>query len=476
MKSIIGKSILYSVVFSLLSFLSPACQSELLSDADDCVDNVLESSGEAIDSLNITFFVTDDDIQSYIHFKSLILKNEVSVLNIIPIKDRNDITLLYIINYDDGWDLLAADKRVTIPLGSCSVGHLDISNNDNPLHCWIACMAEDVLKVRKTDDLKSREPELVEFCVNLWKAITADQSLFFSIIQQIIPEEQTRDHIFPIGHYVLDDVYDIVIPYDSIPHMTQTWWRQSGEVCNYYIPFKSDYSSRAPAGCTNIAGAQMLYYLHNTIGVPTQAPSTAYCNGNVNNWEMGQGDFSSSVWSQMTSDGDYNVAKLIASVAQNTPTHFANSGSTAYINNLASNTLPIYNIAATHSSYNDSIVRNSLLNGMPVIVTAYPALLDPIGHTFIIDGYYRTRHEFTFVYNWVWEDDDPYASHPKIPSYTEVSYTSPEIIAYEMNWGWGQEFYDTKYHFAPSGPWIPLPETGNYTHYRTMLYNFTSTL
>ena len=76
----------------------------------------------------------------------------------------------------------------------------------------------------------------------------------------------------------------------------QNPWDQ-GEPYNEFCPWvTSDMKERAPAGCVAVAGAEVLYYLHNRYGVPVNMVSEGYCNGVIGNYSRWFGNADSDVW------------------------------------------------------------------------------------------------------------------------------------------------------------------------------------
>ena len=445
-------------------------------------------------SLDTTYYVSEADIDAYIKYKGILEKREINNPQISSISDEKGNVLLYIINYQDGWDLLAADKRATLPLSSSPIGSLKMDEDGNPVYTWIASLAEDVLVTRMTDSIEAENPEVIEFNLKQWNAITADETLFASILNECFPKEQTRDPIPPLvpypGHYELISVTSEDLFYDSVNHHINCEWSQSLHQCNAYVPYMTNSTTdRVPAGCVAVAGAQMLYYLHSKIGYPIAAPTTAYCIGEVGNYSMGQSDFSSTAWEMMTHNGDTTAAKLIACVALLANTTFGNNGSGASTEDLSDDCFPAFGISSVFTDYDASVVKMSLLNEMPVIVSAdgtssWFNFHD--GHAFIIDGYKRIQMKYTYEYMWVWDYYDPNLSYPKIPTETEIAYSSPMITHFKMNWGWGPSEWmfidgDWRYYlsyndvfFACSGDWIVnINETDyNFIYRRKMIYNF----
>lgn len=466
---------------SVVSLSFSACQSDIIPYQPDEIDEeIAGSSSDPKGESDFSYFVSEEDLQDYLRYKSLALEKEIEVNEIIPFKDAEDNTLLYIINYDEGWDLIAADKRATIPLGTSPEGSLSLDDKDCPVVTWVGCLAEDVSIMRMTDEAISNTSEVVMYNINFWKAVTADKSLFTDILNEYFPVEQTRDPSFPFvpypnGHYELSEVYDIILDVDSIQHLIPVRWKQKADSCNAFVPWRSDTTTlRAPAGCVAVSGAQMLYFLHYAIGLPTEAPTSAYCWGSVGDsdyiWD--QYNYSSTAWSQMTVDGGEKAGMLIAAVANKVHMEFGNQGSSAHTSDLPDDCFADFGVSSTYTSYNDNIIKAALLSGMPTIVRADNS--GGYGHSFIIDGYFRHRHETTYVYIWVWDDNDPNAAHPKIPMFVYVDNGFPYIDYYYMNWGWGNDWND--YRFAVTGNWLvgEAPHQSNYIYNRGMVYNFSA--
>ena len=417
-------------------------------------------------------FVSEEDIAAYVHYKQLREKRDCEVRQLSSITNDAGDVLLYIINYDEGWDVVAADKRATLPLGSSPKGSLDIET-DSPIKAWLLCLSEEVFSTMMVPEGKSSDPMVTEYNIKTWQAILADESLFQDIIGG---ETGTRfDPGLPFfppypGHYVLSDVVVMPIAVDSIPHLIPVSWSQDTFSCNSYVPLKTEGTGRAPAGCVAVAGAQMLYYLHGEINVPQTAPSSAYCYGDISSYTMDQYDYSSTVWAQMDPLGiSPYVGMLIASVAKKVDMEFHNTVSLAYTSDLTYSCFPFYGIASTFSQYNETTVKNSIQNGMPVIVDAAGFQNGSSRHTFIIDGYKRSINETIYVYTWEWINYDPDIDYPKVQARYEYSYSSPFLSDFYMNWGGGPGSNDGS--FAVSGDWI-IQSPYNFIYNRTMIYNF----
>jgi len=96
--------------------------------------------------------VTELDINAYIHFKYL--ASNVKAYSVTPYTDGVD-TLLYIINYADGWELVSGDKRTPVLLGHSSEGKFSLNSENEEMLCWVDCLASDVKMLKLKEDFSS---------------------------------------------------------------------------------------------------------------------------------------------------------------------------------------------------------------------------------------------------------------------------------------------------------------------------------
>lgn len=401
--------------------------------------------------------------------------------SIAPIVDEYNDTLLYAVNYDGGgWKLFSSDKRITPIIAESKTGSYEDELKNEASLLWISIIADQVKDVKMIDnnELALTEEEINEN-VNYWDSFCSDNLDF----------EKTRAGNHPIkftpGHYELYNTRTETIYYDSIEHLTQTHWHQNSPY-NYYCPTRTDKDEKAFAGCVAIAGSQMLYYLHNTIGRPITAPSSASCVGNINWYEMSQSDYSSSIWSYMNISGIY-AAPLVANVGTLLETQYGNEGSSAHTQDLVNKVFLPYGISCDYQVYSEDSVKKSLTNNMPVIVRAdgkqthiLGVPINSKGHSFIVDGYRRYRVKYTQTYKWIYDDYDTstgQVARPIVDDSIHIVFSSPYISHIKMNWGWTGQWTsgtnDTWY--ALTGNWITNQGTeyeANYKYERHMISHF----
>lgn len=227
----------------------------------------------------------------------------------------NNDTVFYVCDRPSGgWVMYSSDTRVPAIIAQSENGsYAELLKNENA-QLWIQSIVEDMSVIKNLPDeqLNFSRKEIVENKA-FWESIASPNKY---VEDKILSDTRVIDKIIvpTSGHYELRTSTSSLEVYDSISSMTSTSWSQNSPY-NYYCPLTSNNLGHAPAGCVAIAGAQMLYFLHFTFGVPSTAPSKAYCEGNVNSYTWEQTDYSSTIWSDMATSG-YSAAPLIADVGR----------------------------------------------------------------------------------------------------------------------------------------------------------------
>lgn len=415
--------------------------------------------------------VTFSDIKKYAKpYQAVTRSADEAELSYDFIIDETNDTLLYIVNYaDGGWTIYSSDKRLPAVVAESQDGVFD-KDEDSPMAIWVHTMAEDIkLAKLATDEELTFSQEDIQSNRDNWDAV-CDVDNFVRNHQAVTRKTLPPIDVDPVprGHYELARTERYTEAYDSIGHLTTTWWTQ-GYPYNSFCPQINNQN--ALAGCVAIAGAQMLYYLHNKLGVPQYAPSTT------------EGELSSTIWGLMAQDG-YYAAPLIANVGALVDMDYGLDGSGADTEDLVDDVFERYGIGCSFDSFDEAVVEQNLLNEFPVIARAYTTqhhiLGFPInsgGHAFIVDAYKRTRQVVKYTYEWIPEesDDAPSVLIPVDNRY-EYTFSTPTIAYIKMNWGWGSQgvYSDRNQWFAVTGAWCVHINGGdvNYKYARSMIYNF----
>lgn len=377
-------------------------------------------------------------------------------------------TLMYIINYGngDGWQILSTDTRTPAVIAESSTGRFSLEEGSPAVQVWMDMTATDIANIRNLPDEK----------LNFSEDEIASHKAFWAS-----KEEVDRGLIDPDPNprygYWATEVSSHTVSYDTLNHLVPQW--DQNAPYNAYCPWKSDGSmKRAPAGCVAIAGAQVLYYLHEHLGVPQTMVSDGYCFGTTTGWDHDFYDYTSTIWAQMSpyytdvpgaADAE---ALMIGHVGKKISMNYTNNYSFAFPNYLRTRLFSDIGISSSHGNYDAGYTKSNLLDSLPVIVTAsrYVIPYDGDIHCFVIDGYRRTRIETITYHYWVEGILDITIPEP----YYTYSYSSPEIKYFKINWGWWDQWTDgvNDGFFSPTGDWYV--DTGaNYIYNRTMIYNLT---
>lgn len=464
----------YLVASVMLLALMASCNQDVVEPVDDSFSDGITRADEKLlevdySALDTYYFVTDKDVESYIHFKKLLAegeKREFEVQEVIPMGLNDEATLAYLFNYNDGWEIIAADKRAQRVLATDDKGNLDLKEVPEAVMAWIENMEMQVLYLRScadrpewaTDEAWGKMLESIDF----WRAINADEEFIMEHIgdtrgpSNIPPNSPDPIPFDPmIGHWVLTDILCDTTTVTSA-HLITTQWHQYADY-NRYCPSKTIGTGNAPAGCTPVTVAQLEYFLHNKIGKPILCPSEIYCSANTSNVQFGVNMYisntSSTLWNSMGSDVDA-AAKLIAGCGIKQTVLYDDAITFCYDETLRTN-LTEDGIMYNSSVYSDNTIKQSLLNGMPVLTEAFGreggAL---IGDVFLIDSYKGIADKYTYCYEWVVDvSGNGTTMHPLYKEEYEIDYETTEITQFGMNWGWRDPTYNDMW-FASAPTWV----------------------
>ncbi|MCR5071577.1 MAG: C10 family peptidase [Bacteroidales bacterium] len=426
-----------------------------------------------------SFFVSVEDVQRYLHFKELALDDEVIVQDIFPLGMSSKETLCYLIDFDEGWEILSADKRAPVVLGHSDAGHLHPEDfcklgAGSAIKTWLNCLMRDIQSFRDFHDMSPTEEASREMQNSLafWDAITSPN--------KFIKDNQSEtkafgDPGFENGHWELISVS--TTSQNVTRRLTTTQWGQDSPFNTYCPPPYYGSSAHSLVGCIAVAGAQQLYYLHGVLGTPATGPTSVSFSGyGPSSYSMSVGNFSPSVWSNMSSDYTSSVGVLLAYVGGMVSMEYGAMVSTASLDSLVTN---VFNPNGLQCSLYNSLpantVYNNLLSGLPIVVGALDpntvsyinGILVGVGHAFLVDKFKKT--DYTTIYTYEWVDDSPIegVNLPRAMQKQVVVYNTV-VNEIGMNWGWPGMYNESWYTL--SGNWSV---NGNsYDLYRRMIADF----
>lgn len=438
--------------------------------------SVIEASTLPVSENSDSYFVDMDDVDKYVDFRileSLSKGKALELKSVEPIRSESGEISMYVVRYNDGWDVISSDKRSPMVLASAESGEFEYSEA-GPHRFYFDMVAEDLRNFTAYEDkqliltksLSEESNENVEF----WDAITASEDF---IQPYLFPPDTTG--IIPYGHWELVGVESEEEYYDEVGHLIPFEWGQDSPF-NVYCPWSIQYSGYVPAGCVAVAGAQTLAYLQDFFDLAINMPSTVTCVGYYDDYSVQYSDFNTSIWQNILHQ-DYPVAadaaaKIISYVGFLVDMDYDDEGSGAYTEDLVDNLFKPRGIDCNYDDYDASVVKSNLLNNLPVIVSASTKRLGD-GHCFIIDGYRTYRTKYTYTYEWVYGPSS--VPLPSQPPKVEIEYSSPYVDDIKINWGYANLYSNNNHWYSPTEDWMITIEEETYTYkYRKeMLYGFS---
>ena len=400
-----------------------------------------------------------------------------SGFTVSPILGKEQDTLMYIVNFgiDRGWMILSADSRTPAMIAESDRGSFSLTPEYKGLHVWMDGVSKNLEMIRHSGD------EVLAFSK---EEIAANKSFW----QIDGTRAQDPPMIDPGGEWRVTTSIETIVS-DSLEHMTPHWYQR--QPYNDYCPYKTDGSGeRAKAGCVAVSGAQVLYYLHRKYGIPQTMVSAGYCIGDINGFTREFYNPTSTVWASMDTTCHYESGTggaetmLIGHIGDLVGTNYHNTYSWALPAQLRTNVFEWYGYSCSHGNYDEDVVKASLENNLPVIITATDLLIPLDGdiHTFVIDGYKKSFKQYTYHHYWVPSDPDNYYISPDHPDYFTYACSSPEITHVKMNWGWDSQWHPD---YLLNDGWYSLTENWivnagtedehDYNYYRQMIYGFSIT-
>lgn len=495
--------ILFSAVFALLMVSCSQDSFDLFKNnwhGNTRADGNCELNWSALDT---AYFVTNKDVNAYVHFKKLLAESEkcdFSVKEMVPIGLNEKDTLAYLLNFNNGWEIIAADKRAPIVLATGKNENIELSEVPENVMAWIESLEIDVLHLRtsigKPDWADDKMWDNMLCSIDFWKSINADIDYICrnqptTRVPKILVPIEFEPHNLEGGHWELVSTTSTALS-DSV-RLTNTDWSQGdiNNLYNRYVPCRTDLPNpyiKTSAGCAAVAGAQMLYYLHRNYGYPESTASHVYCFGDVTNYTMYDYGSSSTIWDKMyvagetspgyAADAKDSAAVLIASCGYRLDLEYTNKGGGLRdCDDFKNKLFNTYNIDCSESvTYNVETIKSELLRRMPVILAAYSEDVSFLGihlhyeggHVFLIDGYKYTQVQYIYTYEFVPDENMP---DPNYPPQVVISYTQPTIYQFGMNWGTNKYRYNRAW-YELSGDWEY--NEANYQYKREMITGFAN--
>lgn len=399
------------------------------------------------------------DVESYLNnLNSTATKSSFRAIeSIIPIVDKDQDTLLYVVNYTDSWTILSGDMRTPpeIACGMAENATLDLSNP--AFLSWLNMVAIDLKNV------KSSTNEELTFSSD---EIASNVSKWIGIGDRWIDPDTPLDPdppeppVLPLDQWVLIETqyYDEV--YDQKPHMIPAHWSQEYPY-NRFCPLDGQ-GDPYYVGCGGVAAGAMLHFLYKQNGQPS------VFHGIPMN--------SLAVEYPLDADSLYYTPLYLRAVNDAMDmSELVNywSGGTFVLPAKMVSMFDDAGYSCSYAAFNSSSVASSLLSQKPVIVLAFDEWILNLpditeGHYFLIDAYERRRSVTAKHYVL-------YSNGEIVPNteYFEYEYGQPYLSRVKMNWGWGSQWAPNPSNdgwYFLTGSWTT--NSGSFDTDRHMIYNF----
>lgn len=464
-----------------------------LAGLSSCSNNLLEDLNVAnTQDTNQTMSLT---LNSGINEPAIVkdLRNYVSLINsrcagsqarsaadytLTPFVYQGD-TVMYIANYGNGWELLSTDHRVPLVIASSDTGEFapnDTTNMNPAILAYISSVADELHFVKQIEDTN-------ESPYGLWQALTLNNDEVDPDQIKVNPEVLEKNRAITLqpgsGYWELIGTTSPQTTTKEIPHIIKTKWGQN-HPWNEYVPYQYGSSGeKCPAGCTAIAGAQFLYYLHYKNNKPASTVTAATYNRASNTYTYSGS--SSTIWNQMAKESDDNseqreTAIFIGHVGKSINMEYTANGSRADLSDLAVFINKSgYNYAKKTIDY--SYVQDQLEKDTPIVISAYR--LDgneKRGHSFIIDRYRDIKTTTTSTFGWIGTDNLGNDSNERDPDGNIVGYTftyeretiTTRSFMIGMNWGYNGSQDNYWFTSSSSADWTIFGDR-NYNQIREIL-------
>ena len=396
-------------------------------------------------SKDISVLSADDAIKVanlFSHGKVL-TKSETlkDVRNVVPIKDASDRTLMYAVNYDDGYAIVSATKNYHPVLAVVDHGTYagektgtgqDVLMNEYMLATEAAMDGE--ISVDKSvwseyeevpfqyapqtkvsdeynDVVNQYTGEWYQAGYNIYRLNQKPENMpddMYAEFCDYASYHDRPDHDYMQCSFIVEDATRI--RHDILP-MCITRWGQ-GE------PYNAGLENTAnPLGCATIATAQLMWYYRKPTSI---------------NW-------SNMPISLSLGQQNSTLTDFLAQLHDNLE---ISDGGSGYLSSVYELLIQAYGYNINQFNHNISMVENSLLNSKPVGMTGHDVYYindEPVigaGHMWVCDGFRSTKPQIDYYLYVIPVGENPICSLDMVHEGCVYDNVLTVTKHYHMNWGW----------------------------------------
>lgn len=420
-----------------------------------------------VPSVEITY---KDLLDYFVSYKGISPTKATDIV-IEPIKNGKD-TVMYLVNYSDGWEVLSGDSRAPRVLMKCASGNvtLDELKAIPGQRAFLSALSAN-LEIARYDDLFAEEKIL-----DSWNKTEIERG--GPLDQFVVPVLTGEDRV--------------IIQSRLRNHLMSTAWGQ-GAPWNQYAPYtNSTMTSHCYTGCVPVASAQVLYYLHNKIGVPASVYGTVSCNAYIptnqssvvlTNTNTSFSNSSSANWGMMplnqsNTGGSDKVSALMVYLGYLYSANYGLNGTSAYAGNTTSVFPYYFGIScqyhtASSLSFLKSTTDNQIYEDEIPIIMSVSDENTGGGHAIVLDGFKYLKERVTRYYDYYITGPDLQIQPGQLPDWSDSRTKEEESWYVAINWGWNGAYNNTGGNpiwYNIEAAW--LVSSYNYSLKNYIIYNF----
>lgn len=357
-------------------------------------------------------------------------------------------TVMFVVNYEDGWELYSNDTSVPMVLGAAEAGHFD---TDLDIFKTYIDGVVETLHSRFSNSLRN------SISVGEWRPYTYIDSISCKDTIYCMYNE-TRSTIFsPIicgyndvigeGHWELIGQTVINSDTSTVNHLLQTHWAQ-GEPWNAYTPIIN--GRHCAVGCVAVAIGQFMHYLATENNFTFVMPN----HGELVGSEYSFTGETSTIWNHMARvvndcwplSAD-SAALALGYIGQCVNMNYGLGESTSYSQDYTS-FLSSVGLFELNTYMSTSNLYDHLCAGIPFLLSVKNKNTGS-GHMIVLDAGRKIDSRIKSIYGWCGKDKDGndtvlYDENGNLLGYKYQCQKIDNITIYhfQMNWGWGMHPYD----------------------------------
>lgn len=426
-------------------------------------------------------FVTAEDLANFVKYRrSASKRSDLAVKEVKSYGFDSSQTLFYILNYDQGWEVVSADKRIQPTLAHGDSGEFTMECDNESMKFWMNMLADGILQTRLGNfDKKNNEATASAESKEATDDSQSDHTAFWDAISPTSTSRTRSDILVPTPGPIGPESYTYLVDSEVISttatcYGTQlvTRWGQQNP-WNEFCPLcEGSETARARVGCVAVAGAQMMYYFYHTLGWQLYVPTYVTVTGDTTQHNYNFGSYNYRIFENMSkSINDTSVslstsssAKLMSYVGHLADMDYGTTESSASTTDLVNSWYDTYDIECDckYSYDYNAICDSFIVYNQPLLISGHSTNK---GHAWVIDQLKRTVETVKYYY----ATFDTIQLPSYIATLDKDDATRTEIKSYitsEVHMNWGAGFVNpTAYYSVFSDDW-------SFSDIRSIFYNF----